>query len=514
MRKRGLRNASGIKKGTKAMAPEQIRYTKKHIKIHNSGYGNYGASKKKNGLVGWNSAGGDAVKDINLNLPTLRERGRDLFMGAPIATGAVKTTATNTVGAGLKLKPRINKKILGLTEEQGSELEEQILNEFNMWANSKVDVSGLLDFYALQELAFLSVLLSGEVFVLLPFLETPEDGNPYGLKIQLVEADRVCNERNKKNTDELIDGVMLNKSGRIVAYQVADKHPLGQKTDYKVEKVDIFSKSGKRNIIHLLGIERPGQLRGVPFIAPVIEKLKQLDRYTDAELIAAVVSGLFTVFIENEKPQINSALSGLSNINEEDKQDKNENNIELGNGAVWELEEGQKIKETNPGRPNTAFDGFTKSIIEQIGTALELPFEVLLKHFSSSYSASRAALQEAWKMFKKRRDWFAKGFCQVVYAEWLTEAALRGRINLPKFFDDPIYRYAYLQAEWIGPAAGQIDPLKEANAAAKRIEIGVSTRDKEALEMNGSDAEINIKQNIKDNLLINGSGKEEGLEGE
>ena len=125
-------------------------------------------------------------------------------MGSPIATGAIKTTATNTVGAGLRLKPRINKKILGLSEEQGSELEEQISNEFNMWANSKVDVLGLLDFYALQELAFLSVLLSGEVFVLLPFIET-QDNNPYGLKIQLVEADRICNERNKKNTDEMIE---------------------------------------------------------------------------------------------------------------------------------------------------------------------------------------------------------------------------------------------------------------------------------------------------------------------
>ena len=49
---------------------------------------------------------------------------------------------------------------------------------------------------------------------------------------------------------------------------------------------------------------------------------------------------------------------------------------------------------------------------------------------------------------------------------------------------------------------GQLDPLKEVSAAAKRIEIGISTRDKEALEINGSDAEINIKQNIKDELLI------------
>ena len=484
----------------KQVTPGQIRSIKK-IRVHNTGYGNYGASKSKNTLKGWNSAGGDTYKDINMNLPTLRERARDLNAGAPIATGAVKTTVTNVVGAGLRLKPRINKKILGLSEEEGSLLEEQILNEFNMWANSKIDVLGLLNFYSLQELAFLSVLLSGEVFVLLPFLETEE--NPYGLKVQLIEADRICNEKNKKNTDEIIDGVVIGKNGRIKAYQVADKHPLGEKTNYKVKTVNVYgSNSQKRNIIHLLGVERPGQIRGIPFIAPVIEKLKQLDRYTDAELVAAVVSGLFTVFIENEKIQTGNALDGLSNISDEDKQDTSENNIELGNGAIWELEEGQKIKETNPGRPNTAFDGFTKSIIEQIGTALEIPFDVLLKHFSSSYSASRAALQEAWKMFRKRRDWFAQGFCQVIYEEWQKEAVLRDRIKLPKYFNDPLYRYAYSQAEWIGPSQGQIDPLKEVVAAAKRIETNISTREKEALEMNGSDAYLNIIQNKKDKKII------------
>ncbi len=47
--------------------------------------------------------------------------------------------------------------------------------------------------------------------------------------------------------------------------------------------------------------ERPGQRRGVPVLAPVIEALKQLGRYTDAELVAAVVSGLFTVFVKQKR---------------------------------------------------------------------------------------------------------------------------------------------------------------------------------------------------------------------
>ena len=60
------------------------------------------------------------------------------------------------------------------------------------------------------------------------------------------------------------------------------------------------AKTGRRNVLHIMNRERIGQRRGVPFLAPVIEALKQLGRYTDAELVAAVVSGMFTVFIEKE----------------------------------------------------------------------------------------------------------------------------------------------------------------------------------------------------------------------
>lgn len=71
-------------------------------------------------------------------------------------------------------------------------------------------------------------------------------------------------------------------------------------------------KTGRRNVIHIMNRERIGQRRGVPFLAPVIEALKQLGRYTDAELVAAVVSGMFTVFIEKESASADGAFGELS----------------------------------------------------------------------------------------------------------------------------------------------------------------------------------------------------------
>ena len=171
-----------------------------------------------------------------------------------------------------------------------------------------------------------------------------------------------------------------------------------------------------------------------------------------------------------------------------------ENSLEMGNGVVMELNEGEHAKEANPGRPNTAFDGFVTSICRQIGAALEIPYELLLKHFTASYSASRGALEEAWKMFRMYRTWLAADFCQVIYEEWLAEAVAKGRVNAPGFFSDPLYRKAYSKAEWNGPARGILDPVKEVTAAEKRVKNGFSTRQSETMEMTGSDYYANVEQ--------------------
>lgn len=120
----------------------------------------------------------------------------------------------------------------------------------------------------------------------------------------------------------------------------------------------------------------------------------------------------------------------------------------------------------------------------------------------ASYSASRAALLEAWKAFKMRRTWFSSDFTQPIYELWLAEAVARGRINAPGFFNDPIIRKAWARAEWIGPAQGQIDPTKEVEAAIMRVKQGFSTRERETYELTGGNWDDNIDQITRENELL------------
>lgn len=490
--------AAGIDKAIAVVAPQTaLKRTaaRQKLQILNSGYSNYGASVVKKSLAGWLHAGGSSREDIEDNVSILRQRTRDLYMGVPIANGAVKTMRTNIVGRGLRLKPNIDAELLGVSPEERRTLEKQIEREWNIWAESTdCDMARIDNFYELQQLAFLNWLISGDCLAVLPV--KPRLNQPYDLRVQLIEADRLCSPDNCDTIDnKIVGGVEVDQSGEVVAYHIADHHPLSYAyADISWQRVEAFGKTtGRRNVLHLMSRERIGQRRGVPFLAPVIESLKQLGRYTDAELVAAVVSGMFTVFIEKADASSEDAIGSM--LPEEVQVDaEDETTIELAPGAVIDLNEGEKAHDMNPGRPNANFGGFVEAICQQIGASLEIPYELLMKRFNSSYTASKGALEEAWKMFNMYRDWLATDFCQPVYEEWLTEAVAKGRIKAPGFFTDPVIRKAYCGAKWNGPAKGMLDPVKEATAAEKRVQNGFSTRSDETMQMTGTSYYNNIEQ--------------------
>ena len=238
----------------------------------------------------------------------------------------------------------------------------------------------------------------------------------------------------------------------------------------------------------------------MPYLAPVIEPLKQLERYTDAEIMAAVISGMFTVFVKSDGEGL-SPLDSATSANTGTGAASANWDGKLGNGLIVDLAQGESIETANPGRPNANFDPFVQAIVQQIGVALELPFEVLMKHFQSSYSAARAALLDAWRFFRCRRDWLAENFCKPIYEAWMDEAVAMGRIAAPGYFSSPAVRKAYLGSRWIGDAPGSIDPLKEVNAAEKRLDIGISTLADESVAYDGGDWEPKHRQQVKERAM-------------
>ena len=461
-----------------------------------------GASKKKRSLKEWSTFGSDADTDILGDLGELRNRSRDLVRNNPIAAGAIKTKVTNVVGTGLRFQSRIDRDVLNLTDDQADAIESVIEREWRLfWESKDCDVTRIQNGHGLTSMVYQQSKENGDVLVLLP--NVVRQGFPYGLKLQVVEADRLCNENQAIDTDKLAGGVEKDEHGAPVKYHILQQHPgalLTGGVNLKWDKIDAFGKkTGLRNVIHLYKRTRPGQSRGVPDLAPVIEPLKQLGRYTEAEIMAAVISGFFTVFIETESGGVpGTPAFDYSNMGNETGQASSDRDMKLGNGMIIELGQGEKISDANPGRPNATFDPFVQSILRQIGTALEIPFELLIKHFTASYSAARAALLEMWKFVLSERKWLTDDFLKIVFEVWMWEAVAIGRVPVPGFFADPAIRQAYLGCTFIGPSKGQINELAEVNAAAKRVEHKLSTLSDETAELTGRDWETNHRQQVKE----------------
>lgn len=483
---------------------------KNKFKRINKGYSEAGASYTRKAFKGFTVKSGSPNEDINYNNMTLRQRSRILSMSGGFATSAIKTNRTNVIGCGLILKSHIDREVLGLDEEQANQWQKNTEREFALWAENKnnCDAIGMNDFYKMQQLVFMNGLVNGDCFTLGQHDEKAvTDIAPYSLRLNIIEADRVqtptkssysgvitITDGECSNGNRIYDGVEVNKNGKVVAYHIRNNYQYemnAEPTEWtRVEAIG--KRTGLYNVIHTLcDVERPGQYRGVPLIAPVIEQILQIRRYTEAELMAAVVESFFTAFIKTNTSSGEDPLEEA--VTDEEPIDKDpEKEYEMGAGNFVYLEPDEDVTFGDPKRPAGGFQGFVEAIAVQIGASLEIPKEMLLKQFNSSYSASRAALLEFWKLVKMRREWFVSDWCRPVYELWLYEAVARGRIKAPGFFNDPIKRMAWLGADFIGPSQGMLDPTKEINAEQMMCENGFSTRADSAIRLNGSDYLMNV----------------------
>jgi len=459
--------------------------------------------------VGWDVSMGSADADTIPYADPLRWQARDLDRNNPLAAGALDTIVDNVVATGLRPQSVVDRAILGISEDEASAKQTEIERWFYLWAESKDgDVTRQGTFWEHQALVLINTLLSGDIFTIRRF--KPRAGGIFGTCLQLVEADRCMTPPGKDAPiSRVYGGVEVDADGEPVRYHFRKDHPgdafltrLGDPSEFT--SVRAYDDTGMPLCLHHYVRRRPDQKRGISIFAPVMEQFRQLGRYTEAELTAAVVSGMFSVFVKTAAPT-GSMLPGTipGQIGGQQITPSGTGLTKLQSGMIMDLAPGEDVEFANPNRPNVAFDPFTASILKHIGVGLGLPHEVLVKHFTASYSASRAAIMEAWKSFRRRRQWLVSSDCRPVYAWVISEAVARGYIDLPGFFEDPVRRAAWLGAVWRGSPMGQLDPLKEAKAAKAWLSIpGATTIQNIAAEQFGSDYEDNLAQVARERTQI------------
>lgn len=473
-----------------------------------SGTSGYEAGRRSSSrrTRGWSPGEGSPSADILPDLEVLRGRSRDLERNNPLALGAIQTKANGVVGTGLILRSVLDTKVLGLSDEQRVDYQYQIEREWEIFER-EADFAGQLHLRDLQRLIYRSAKVSGDIGIVRRYRKRP--GETYGTRIVLLEADRISNPGRLADSDTVQGGVRIAADGEILGYHVSDRHP-GEMRGRALNWSYIPRRgrtSGMVQMILAAQIYRPGQVRGVPLFAPIEESLKQLGDYSAAEIKAAINDAYLFAFEETAAEMADSTTPLVTTPDDAETSDDGE--LQLSDLMITSLPPGRHVSVKKPERPNTAFDAFVSAFCKQIGVALELPYEVLLGHFGASFSASRGALEVAWKGFLVDQSWLIRAVLDPIREWQFTEMVAAGRFDAPGFFDDPIKRAAWLDRVWVGPTRIQINPQVEANSDKIDLETGAKTLEQVYTERTGGDFDTKSQQILMERAVLGGTKPDE-----
>lgn len=426
----------------------------------------------------WHTTSGSANAEISDSLQMVRDRSRDLVRNNPFAARAMQSISTNTVGKGIQTQLR------GVDQKKV----DQANAEWKVWTQSKLfDFDGRYDIFGFQRMEMRAVPESGEVLIRRVINRKLD----FPVQYQILESDFLDTgkESNLNNGNSIVDGVEVTKSGQIVAYWVFESHP-GDTNSISFLAPTDSKRIPADQIFSIFKQDRPGQLRGMPWLAPVMIRLRDLDEYENAQIVRQKIAACFTAFVHDISADVGSYDAEGPPPYYADEQ--------LGEkvqpGQIEFLPTGKDVKFSSPPEV-TNYDQFTKNVLRSIAAGLGISYEVLTGDLSQvNFSSARLG----WIEFQRNLEVWRK---EIVIAQFLDRvvqdfkdfSALRGR------------DYSDLFAVHTPPRREMIDPSKEISASKDAIRAGLSSWTEE-LQAYGKDPEEHFNQLAKDKALIDRLG--------
>ncbi|HUU94581.1 MAG TPA: phage portal protein [Phycisphaerae bacterium] len=390
----------------------------------------------------------------------LRERARYEVANNSYAKGIVLTISNDCVGTGPRLQ---------LLTSSG-DVNHQVEGTFERWAGE----TNLAEKLRTMRMAKST---DGEAFALLAY--NPTLDSPVKLDVQLLEADRISSPWVASNgQDTEVDGIFIDAFGNPHAYCILRNHPgaLGWGGEYDL--VDSTS------LIHWYRVDRPGQHRGVPEITPALPLFAQLRRYTLAVIAAAETAADFAAVLYTDSPA-NGEAQALEPMDV----------VALEKRMATVLPDGWRLGQVEAHQPTTTYSEFKREILNEIARCLNLPYNIAACNSSGyNYASGRLDHQTYYKSIRVEQAHLGEVVLDRILGAWLYEAArtealavLRGLRAIPH--------------QWFYDGTEHVDPLKEANAQATRLQSNTTTLAIEYARQ-GRDWEVELHQRAKEKQLM------------
>ncbi|MCC7202441.1 MAG: phage portal protein [Nitrospirae bacterium] len=411
----------------------------------------------------WVTSSKSANEEIRYSLRILRARSRELAMNNDYARKFLKMCVVNVVGpSGIALQNKARDINGNLDKIANDKIEEA----FSDWGKKEnADVTGRLSWLDMQRLFIETVARDGEILIR---KIKGANLNKYAFSLQLIEADHLDENHNKtlENGNRIITGVEVNAQGKPLAYHLFTRHPGDNSYGYDGK---LYERVPSDEICHAFITERPGQVRGVPWMHTAMTRLNMLGAYEEAELVAARVSAAKMGFF--------TSPSGDEYVG--DDKDSSGNVIsEATPGSFEQLPQGVNFQSFDPQHPSNAFPFFMKTMLRGIASGLGVSYNSMASDLEGvNYSSIRAGTIEERDLWRIIQTWMTENFCNNIFSDWLLMTLGKGAISLPpskyEKFNAPVWNVRGWQ--WI-------DPLKDIKANIDAVTFGLKTRTQIASE--------------------------------
>ena len=491
------------------------------------GGGIEGASRHSRELLTWHTPVISPDQQINPTKDLADARGRDSVQNDGYALGAVHTHRDSIVGTNFRLNAQPAYEVLGSDETWADEFQQVVEGRFNLLADSNecwFDASRKNTLTGLIRLAVGGHLMTGEVLATVEWLRSLD--RPFSTAVQMVSPTRLSNPDGRPDERYLRRGVKTNLWGEAISYFFRmgyPNEPYGDSAGYQWREVPARKPWGRLQVIHIVEQMQPDQTRGIADMVSVLKQMRMTKRFQDVVLQNAVVNATYAAAIESELPSevvyaaMGAGGSGLQAALQQYMGAMAEyagtsNKIQIDGVKMPHLFPGTKLALKPMGTPGGVGTDFEQALLRHTAAALGLSYEQFSKDYTkTNYSSARASMGETWKYMQGRKKMVADRYASMIYALWLEEELNAGNIPLPRgmtvadFYKDPVKREALLSADWIGASRGQIDEMKETQAAVERIKAGFSTIEKECARL-GEDYRRVLKQRAREDRLVKSLG--------
>lgn len=479
-----------------ALTPAQMRYRVKGTKLYveaqpfgagdTTGGQNYTAAAGGRRSKTWRVTGAGPNAAMTYAVPVMRDRSRDQVRNNPFADSAISTIETNVVGTGIK--PQFATPDAGLNRE--------LAELFFDWTD-EADADGISDWYGAQALAMRGIAEGGEVFGRLR-VRRPGDMDTVPLQIQVLEAEFVAYDPIVVDSQrEVRQGIEFDALGKRMAYWMYRRHP-GDLLPLFAFDDGLPHPVAASEVMHAYTPRRPGQIRGEPWLARALVKLRDLDIYDDAELQRKQTAALFAGFVTKAQPFGDEGFMG-----EGEADDRGASLAPMEPATLQLLEPGEDVTFSAPADVGANYEMFMVQQQRALAVSAGIMYEALTGDYSKindrQFRAAALDFRRRARMWQHHLMVFR--LCRPTVRRWLALAKLAEIIKPPVTMTDRQFN----RVRWVPEGFQYINPLQEAQAQNLEVRAGFRSRDS-VIEERGEDPEEVDRQIAAGNQRADAAG--------